>query len=741
MTDKSHKELLKIIDSVRDRVKESDVYKDMCKKHGVDLDYIYLIPMAFDDIQVSARTNKGCIYFNYALLEDGDFEKEDHYMIHEIVHHFQQCYGDGPTQGSNKNNYLDNEFEQEGFQAQTEYLSETRDDDAAERYVKKVLDHHDVPEDERKKRREDLLNIAVEIYSKKKEAGLFRIPKAWLDRLSKEVLGAYSAQIWRKALELIDEGAGTKHPDGSVEVLGNDALLDLYYKGDSQYHAFLQNLSANKDEWKAKMIELPPGNITDEMMEKIRGLSYTGGDSRGRWERNVSKKEQGEFLLKLLSESSLSESQIESIKNDLERSPSVYPENIISNASSFNVEPVEFALFVLPDSLQFTLNVTREEDDLYEVSAMFPNDEMGKEVLESIDKKEFAIRESYLSMPSQITFKGNLEKAAEFATWLGHNVLMDSYVPYFANQMDNTYEMGKHGLLDLMFVIQECKQYTSAPAEKDIDYVELSLDLSNIIHDLSAVSEYVDSLDMKRYGKTFYHALVKMGWPRQIPIKVFIGGDVKYQQGGKERSSRGLWESDSGTISISFGLRPTELKLGEHWVRRFKDSIYQAQITMRHELQHMAQSMVRAIKNLDEEIGITSKKIRDPRESIWGAWKSEGPPEKEDQEVPHQLRDIEFHTRLVDAVSKFNRNAGNWPADLKREYAKKFVGEPDNLGELILNRMYPEEKRSTFSPWKKQSLIEMHAWKYQVDPWFEFLRKRDVARWQAAVREFMKATQ
>src|SRR3990172_2189893 len=36
---KSHKELLKIIDVTREKVKKSDVYKDMCKEYGVDIDY------------------------------------------------------------------------------------------------------------------------------------------------------------------------------------------------------------------------------------------------------------------------------------------------------------------------------------------------------------------------------------------------------------------------------------------------------------------------------------------------------------------------------------------------------------------------------------------------------------------------------------------------------------------------------------------------------------------------------
>lgn len=140
----------------------------MCDEYDVDIDYIDIVPMAFDKIQVSARTNKGCIYFNYSLLEDGDFEKEDHYMIHEMVHHFQQCFSNGPTKGSNKEDYLDNKYEQEGFQAQTEYLSETRNDEVAEEYVDKVMDHHDVPENERDERRNDLLNLAVEILISKR---------------------------------------------------------------------------------------------------------------------------------------------------------------------------------------------------------------------------------------------------------------------------------------------------------------------------------------------------------------------------------------------------------------------------------------------------------------------------------------------------------------------------------------------------------------------------------------------
>ena len=156
---KKHSELLNILNKVRNRIKNSDVIKDMCEEHGVGVDYLDLVPMGFADLEVSARTDKGCIYFNYKLLDDG-FENDDHYMVHELKHHFQQCHGDGPTEGSSDGNYLDNEFEQEGFQAQTEYIDETRGSDAADKYVNQVLDYHDVPQVERKDRKDKLLRIA-----------------------------------------------------------------------------------------------------------------------------------------------------------------------------------------------------------------------------------------------------------------------------------------------------------------------------------------------------------------------------------------------------------------------------------------------------------------------------------------------------------------------------------------------------------------------------------------------------
>ena len=154
-----HKQL-EIINRVKNRIKNHPVVIEMFKEYGVDPEEINLVPMCFADLPVSARTDHGIIYFNFKLLEDG-FEDDDHYIVHELTHYLQQTTGTRPTKGSDEDDYLDNKEEIEGFQNQTEYLADTRNEDAAEDYVDQVLDHHEVSDKkERDKRKKQLLQLA-----------------------------------------------------------------------------------------------------------------------------------------------------------------------------------------------------------------------------------------------------------------------------------------------------------------------------------------------------------------------------------------------------------------------------------------------------------------------------------------------------------------------------------------------------------------------------------------------------
>jgi len=156
----SKTEQLQIIQRMKNQLKNHHVVKRMFQEWDADIELLDLMPMAFADLEVSARTDHGIIYFNSNLLKDG-FDNDDHYMVHELTHGLQQCFGDHPTTGgSDGDDYVSNKYEVEGFQNQTEYLSDEYNDTTAERYVERVLDHHKLHGTKRKHRKDVLLQLA-----------------------------------------------------------------------------------------------------------------------------------------------------------------------------------------------------------------------------------------------------------------------------------------------------------------------------------------------------------------------------------------------------------------------------------------------------------------------------------------------------------------------------------------------------------------------------------------------------
>lgn len=138
-----YKSLSRMIKKMRNYLKNNEVVQKMFQEYEVDLDEIDFIPMMFGNIDVSAKTDHGVIIFNYKLLCDGDFFEDFSYGVHEITHWLQQTTGTKPTQSSDDGDYLHNEFEQEGFTNQVEYIGDQFGDDKAEQYVDDLLEHHD----------------------------------------------------------------------------------------------------------------------------------------------------------------------------------------------------------------------------------------------------------------------------------------------------------------------------------------------------------------------------------------------------------------------------------------------------------------------------------------------------------------------------------------------------------------------------------------------------------------------
>ena len=152
-----YKTLNRLIRKMREFLKQDPVVQDMFKDYDIDIDEIDYIPMKFGKIDVSAKTDHGVIIYNYKLLTDGDFFKDFSYGVHEMTHWLQQTTGDNPTQSSDDGDYLENPFEQEGFQNQIEYIAEQFGEGEAEEYVDRLLEHHEVDDGKKRDKLEDVL--------------------------------------------------------------------------------------------------------------------------------------------------------------------------------------------------------------------------------------------------------------------------------------------------------------------------------------------------------------------------------------------------------------------------------------------------------------------------------------------------------------------------------------------------------------------------------------------------------
>src|SRR5271163_405068 len=157
-----YQSLNRMIKKMREYLKKSEVVQKMFKEYGVDISEIDHIPMMFGNLDVSAKTDHGVIIFNYQLLTDGDFFKDFSYGVHEVTHWLQQTTGDKATKSSDDGSYLDNPYEQEGFQNQIEYISDQFGKDEAEQYVDDLLDHHDVDSKKEIKEKKEVLMVNAE---------------------------------------------------------------------------------------------------------------------------------------------------------------------------------------------------------------------------------------------------------------------------------------------------------------------------------------------------------------------------------------------------------------------------------------------------------------------------------------------------------------------------------------------------------------------------------------------------
>ncbi len=157
---KNNKDLedrISLLSRIKKEIKQDEVCKDICKEHGFDLSIIDGISIDFDDdIDVSAKTINSKIFLNSGLLEKS-FETIMRYVVHELVHAFQHMKMYGEDKNKKEQEYLDDENEVEAFKRQVEFQAKEEGVDKAEDYVEDLIEYHEVPEDERNSKKNELL--------------------------------------------------------------------------------------------------------------------------------------------------------------------------------------------------------------------------------------------------------------------------------------------------------------------------------------------------------------------------------------------------------------------------------------------------------------------------------------------------------------------------------------------------------------------------------------------------------
>jgi len=156
-----YRSLNRMLKKLREYLKKDEVVIKMFKEYDVDIEEIDYIPMKFGNLDVSAKTDHGVIIYSWRLLTDGDFFKDFSYGVHEMTHWLQQTTGTKPTKSSDEGSYLDNPFEQEGFQNQVEFIANRDGEKEAEQYVNDLLEHHDIDSKKEKEEKKETLMAKV----------------------------------------------------------------------------------------------------------------------------------------------------------------------------------------------------------------------------------------------------------------------------------------------------------------------------------------------------------------------------------------------------------------------------------------------------------------------------------------------------------------------------------------------------------------------------------------------------
>lgn len=147
-----------LLDKVIDLLKQSAVVSKMFERFDTPIKKIEDVPIYFSDLDVSAKTKNKKIYLNNVLIDDDDFTKHMHYIVHELCHFLQQLTKEVDRyKNLDEMNYLDQPTEVEAFSYQIKFIKENDGESAANKYLKDLLDFHEYEGKDRDRKAHELL--------------------------------------------------------------------------------------------------------------------------------------------------------------------------------------------------------------------------------------------------------------------------------------------------------------------------------------------------------------------------------------------------------------------------------------------------------------------------------------------------------------------------------------------------------------------------------------------------------
>lgn len=147
-----------LLNKVIDLLKHSAVVSNMFERFDTPIKKIDDVPIKFSDLDVSAKTKDKKIYLNNILIDDNDFTKHMHYIVHELCHFLQQLTKEVDRyKHLDEYDYLDQPTEIEAFSYQIKFIKELDGQVVADKYLKDLLDFHDYSGKARVRKAKELL--------------------------------------------------------------------------------------------------------------------------------------------------------------------------------------------------------------------------------------------------------------------------------------------------------------------------------------------------------------------------------------------------------------------------------------------------------------------------------------------------------------------------------------------------------------------------------------------------------